>query len=194
MKNTFKYLSALALAALILVSCGKQQADAQTQNTTQAAAPAVKVFSISDVKSQGTNKAPDFSWTENGKAVKFSEATKGKVVFLNFWGTWCPPCRAEIPDIIEISNEFASKGLVVIGMANERVAGDEAISKVKEFAASKNISYTNFISNQEVRELYGGINFIPQTFIIDKQGNIVETINGMRKKDEFIEIINKYLK
>lgn len=194
MKNTLKYLGTIALVAILSFACAKNSTDTKQQFEVNAATPSAKVFSISDVKSGGNNKAADFSWTENGKTRKFSELTKGKVVFLNFWGTWCPPCRAEIPDIVEISNELASKGLVVIGMANERATGDEAIAKVKEFALSKKVTYYNFISNDKVRELYGGINFVPQTFIIDKNGNIVETINGMRQKDEFVKIINKYLK
>lgn len=194
MKNTLKYLGTLALVAILSFACAKNDTDTKQQFEANAATPTAKVFSIADVKGNGTNKAADFSWTEDGKTHKFSELTKGKVVFLNFWGTWCPPCRAEIPDIVEISQEFASKGLVVVGMANERASGDEAIAKVKDFAQSKKITYYNFISNDTIKELYGGIKFIPQTFIIDKKGNIVETINGMREKEEFIQIINKYLK
>lgn len=194
MKNTLKYLGTIALVAILSFACAKNDVETKQQFEANAASPSAKVFSISDVKGNGTNKAADFSWKEGGKTLKFSELTKGKVVFLNFWGTWCPPCRAEIPDIVEISQELADKGLIVIGMANERATGDEAIAKVKDFALSKKITYYNFISNDTVRELYGGIKFVPQTFIIDKNGNIVETINGARPKDEFVKIINKYLK
>ncbi len=191
MNKIIKYFSVFALSAFCLIACNKSS-DAKNLYSANAAQPSPSVYDISDVKSLGTNKAVDFSWTDNGKKYSFSDVSKGKVVFLNFWGTWCPPCRAEIPDIIELNSELSSKGLLVMGMASER-PGTDAMNKVKEFASSKKINYLNFISNNQIRELYGGIQFVPTTFIIDREGNIVEVINGMKRKQEFLDIINKYL-
>lgn len=154
----------------------------------------VRVFTISDVKNMGANKAADFTWTENGKTVKFSEYTKGKVVFLNFWGTWCPPCKAEIPDIIEIAAELSGKEIVVVGMATERPNDANPLATVTKFAQDRKITYINFIGNDAVRTIYGGIQSIPTTFIIDKDGSIVETINGMKDKASFMTSIKKVLK
>jgi len=169
-------------------------ASSAADNTNSSSATSVRVFNMSDVKSMGANKASDFTWTENGKTYKFSEYTKGKVVFLNFWGTWCPPCRAEIPDIIEVSKELKNKDFIVIGMATERSNEKDPLTKVADFAKEKGIPYTIFVSNDAIRKNYGGIQFVPTTFIIDKDGNIVETINGMKDKAGFLSSINKVLK
>ena len=157
-------------------------------------APTAKVFNIADVKTNSENKAADFSWTENGKNYTFAEYTKGKVVFLNFWGTWCSPCKAEIPDIIEISNDLQGKDFLVIGMASERPNTKDPLKTVSDFASDKKIPYHVFVSNKEIRDAFGGIPFIPITFIIDKDGKIVETLNGMKTKEEFMSSINKVLK
>lgn len=201
MKNLQKVILMAVLFVLPQIACNSQNKNSEAETNQSASttiamnnnAP-VRVFNISDVKSMGANKASDFTWTENGKTYKFSEYTKGKVVFINFWGTWCPPCRAEIPDIIELSNDYAGKDIVVIGMASERANESDPLAKVSQYAKDKNITYLNFISNDAIRSNFGGIQFVPTTFIIDKEGNIVETINGMRDKAGFKASIDKVLK
>ena len=125
--------------------------------------------------------------------MSFSEYTKGKVVLLNFWGTWCGPCKMELPDLIQISKDLAGKDFVMIGIASENVAPDQAMLKVEKFATSAGIPYLNFLINNKIRESYGGINSIPNTFIINKKGEVVETIVGMKNKDYFMKAINKVL-
>lgn len=201
MKNLQKVILMAVLFVLPQIACNSQNKNSEAETNQSASttiamnnnAP-VRVFNISDVKSMGANKASDFTWTENGKTYKFSEYTKGKVVFINFWGTWCPPCRAEIPDIIELSNDYAGKDIVIIGMASERANEADPLAKVSQYAKDKNITYLNFISNDAIRSNFGGIQFVPTTFIIDKEGNIVETINGMRDKAGFKASIDKVLK
>lgn len=151
-----------------------------------------KVFGINDVQTAEKNKVVDFTFTEDGKKIKFSELTKGKVVFLNFWGTWCPPCRRELPDIVEIAKELKDKDIVVCGVALERDAST-AVKTVTDFAAKNGIIYRLFIGNAELQTAYGGISAVPTTFIIDKNGNIVETIVGMRDKEAFMKSIKKVL-
>lgn len=117
---------------------------------------------------------------------------KGKVVFINFWGTWCPPCRREIPDIIEINKELSGKDFIVVGIAMERAS--DPISQVQSFAEKNGINYINFINIPELSEAYGGIPAVPTTFIVDKNGNIAEKIVGMRDKAGFMQSINRVLK
>ena len=201
MKNFQKIILMAVFFVLPQIACNSQNKASEAE-TKQAASSSiamnndaqVRVFNISDVKKIGTNKASDFTWTENGKTYKFSEYTKGKVVFINFWGTWCPPCRAEIPDIIELSNDYSGKDFVVIGMASERPNEANPLDKVSQYAKDKKITYLNFISNDAIRANFGGIQFVPTTFIVDKEGNIVETINGMRDKAGFKASIDKVLK
>lgn len=176
----------------------KQQATAKAnfkdQNIAENSADAgAAVYTLEAVEAAVKGKAVNFTWTENGKTQSFKELTKGKVVFLNFWGTWCPPCRKEIPDIIQLSKEMQNKDVIVIGMASERDP-KTALDKVKEFVKSKSIPYINFIATQELMAAYGGINAVPTTFIIDKDGNIAETIVGAQSKEAFLNAVNRVLK
>jgi thiol-disulfide isomerase/thioredoxin len=143
---------------------------------------------VSVEKSQiAQQKMTDFTWEENGKKVKLSEYAKGKIVFLNFWATWCPPCRKEIPDIVEISNEM-KKDVVVVGISFDR--GD-AKSVVEKYAVSKNIEYINIIGNDAISAAYGGIQYIPTTFIIGRDGTIAARMDGAFAKDQFMQAIKK---
>lgn len=161
-----------------------------------AASESAKVFSIETVTAGSDSKVADFTFKDGGKTVKFSELTKGKVVFLNFWGTWCPPCRKELPDIARISKEIGGKDFIVIGIALER--GDdvaENVKKVADFAAKNDLAYYNFIdSKRELQKVYGGIRAVPTTFIIDKNGKIGLAHEGMDSYDGFMAKINKVKK
>ncbi|HYF04283.1 MAG TPA: TlpA disulfide reductase family protein [Patescibacteria group bacterium] len=173
---------------------------ASTENTagatvTPAAEPAQstsRVYQITNVSASAGNKLTDFSWTQDGRTVSLSEVGKGKVVFLNFWATWCGPCRKEIPDIIELSKELPAQDFVAVGVALDNTAN--AASLVNNYVTSKNMTYLNLLGNQKVTEAYGGITSIPTTFIFDKNGNQVEKIVGSQSKQEFLASISKYLK
>ncbi len=101
-----------------------------------------------------------------GKAVKLSDF-KGKVVLLNFWATWCPPCREEIPDLIALQNQYRDQGLAVIGISFDREPGT-----VKSFAARHKINYPLVMADQETAAAYGNVEAIPTTFFIDREGKV----------------------
>ncbi|GAB5466403.1 MAG: hypothetical protein Kapaf2KO_18390 [Candidatus Kapaibacteriales bacterium] len=151
------------------------------------------IYSVESVEKPAKGSAPDFTWKdEKGKSVSFSEYSKNKVVFLNFWGTWCPPCRKEIPDIVRISKELKDKDFVIMGVALER--GNSPEDKLKKYMNSQGITYHNFLQNErELSQAYGGITSVPTTFIINKEGQIVEKIVGMRSYEAFMTSINKVL-
>lgn len=154
----------------------------------------VSVAYIEAVSAPTKGKAVDFNWTLNGKPVSFKEFTKDKVVFLNFWGTWCPPCRREIPDLVSIANDLKDKDFVMIGIPQERNI-EGAKDAVSSYAETQKIPYINLIDTKyDLAKAYGGINAVPTTIIIDKKGNIAETITGMRGKTEFMESIKRVLK
>lgn len=199
MKRISKIILIALVCCLMQVSCKSEQSKAaakdQQTTTLKSAAPKAAVFTLTDVKQpQENGVVGDFSWKENGKTVKFSDFTKGKYVFVNFWATWCPPCRAEIPDLIAVSKEYASKNLVVIGIANERSNNQDPAVTVSEFATKNGIPYHIMIANAEIQKAFGGIQFIPKSFIIDNTGKIVETIDGSKEKAEFEKILDKYIK
>lgn len=147
--------------------------------------PAVAM--ISHVASGGSPKpgmaAPNFGWKESNGVERSLSDLKGKVVLLNFWGTWCPPCRRELPDIVKIHKEFGPKGLEVIGVCLENV--DDPIPHVVEFARSNNLDYLLVIGSDEVTSAYGGIQAVPTTFVVNREGKIVDQMIGMRSEAEF---------
>jgi thiol-disulfide isomerase/thioredoxin len=198
----FKFL-ALALISLSILSCSSEKKDAKTPETgtttevkkETSISSAVKVYpSVSAEKPVG-KLAADFTWNENGKTVKFSEFTKGKYVLLNFWGTWCPPCRRELPDLVAISKEMESKNLVVLGVALEQVQTmNEAVNVVSNFWTKNGLSYPIVIGSGELAEAYGGIEAVPSTFLINTKGEIVQKIVGGRDKAGFMAELSKMMK
>jgi len=150
-----------------------------------------KIYTVSAVSSATGNKVADFTWMEDGKPVSLSEIGKNKVVFLNFWATWCAPCRKEIPDILELQAEFPESEFVIIGVSVDRDA--DVTNTVGKFVRAKKVSYPVIISNDKLIEAYGGISNIPSTFIINKDGTVSEKILGGKSKDEFKAAVKKAL-
>jgi len=133
--------------------------------------------------------APSFNLQDtNGKPVKLSDY-KGKVVILDFWATWCPPCRAEIPNFVELQNEYGKQGLAVIGVSLD----EGGVDGVAAFAKAQGINYPIVMGNQDVANQHGGIEAIPTTFVIDPSGNVVARHEGFTDKSEFEAEIKKLL-
>lgn len=137
----------------------------------------------------GTKKAPDFSLkTSSGKTIVLSKL-KGKTVVVNFWATWCGPCRAEIPGFMEVYEKYKSKGLEIVGISLD----EGGWSDVGPFVKQLNIPYPVVLGNSKVAEQYGNIDAIPTTFIVDKDGHIVSRHIGYMKKEDFETTIKPYL-
>jgi len=95
-------------------------------------------------------------------------------VILDFWATWCPPCKREIPDFIGLQSKYGGRGLQVIGV------GLDEPGKLKEFAEQNGMNYAVLLGNDEIARRYGGISGIPTTFVIDRRGAIVGRYEGFR--------------
>ena len=120
-------------------------------------------------------KAPDFSIeTLRGDSFRLSEH-RGEVVVLNFWATWCPPCREEIPMFVDLQRELGEEGLQFVGVALERSAGPE---KVRAFAEKMNINYPIGMGTGRIAKKYGGVRGLPMTFIIGTDGTVEGHIPG----------------
>jgi len=146
-------------------------------------------FLLISCKSKELTIAPDFTLQDiNGNEVTLSDF-KGKVVVLNFWATWCPPCRKEIPVFIELYKKYKDEGLVIIGISLDREGKRVLIPFVKKFG----INYPVLIGTKKVVDAYGGIRGIPTTFIIDKKGKIRKKHIGLPLNPrEFFE--NEFLR
>jgi cytochrome c biogenesis protein CcmG/thiol:disulfide interchange protein DsbE len=125
--------------------------------------------------------APDFSLKDlDGSIVRLSNY-RGKVVIVNFWATWCPPCREEIPDFVDLFTVYSGRGLVILGIGLDR-EGEKAL---KPFAEKNRIAYPLLVGNAEIARAWGGIDAIPATFIIDRQGIVRKQYVGFRPKSVF---------
>ena len=132
-------------------------------------------------------KAPDFSLLNlSQKKVNLSDY-QGKVIILDFWDTWCSPCRMEIHDFVELQKKWGDKGLQIIGVA----FGRQGLSAVKSFAKKYKINYLVLLADGQILEKYGPIRGIPTTFVINREGKIYKKYIGYRPKGIFEEDIKK---
>lgn len=124
--------------------------------------------------------APDFTLTTlNGKTLKLSDL-RGKTVVLNFWATWCPPCKIELPWFVDLQKQYAPQGLEVIGISEDEGGKDQVAQFVKEMG----VTYTVAIDDASVSEKYGDVEDLPTTFYIDRNGKIVEFAMGLLDRSE----------
>lgn len=127
--------------------------------------------------------------SSDGGKLKLSDY-KGKVVILDFWATWCPPCRKGIPDLVELKKKYGPQGLEVIGVS---VDMDNTKSEVVPFIKQYGINYPVVYSTDEVRMNYGGIASIPTSFVIDQNGNIIASYEGLTSMSNYENQIKKLL-
>jgi peroxiredoxin len=138
------------------------------------------------VKAEGERtKAPDFTLKDStGASVKLSDF-KGKVVLLNFWATWCGPCQIEIPWFIDFQQQLKDKDFVILGVSMD----DDGWTSVKPYLEKKKINYRVVIGTEEVSTMYGGVDSLPTTFLIDREGRIAQKHEGLVGKSEYLNEI-----
>jgi peroxiredoxin len=134
--------------------------------------------------------APDFALINlSGKTVRLSDF-KGKIVLLDFWATWCPPCREEIRDFVQLQKQYSGKGFTVLGVALD----DSGAAVVKPLAQKLGVNYPLLIGNTPVADKYGGIQALPTAFLIGRDGKILNSFVGARAKSEWEQTIQTALR
>jgi thiol-disulfide isomerase/thioredoxin len=195
-------LIAFLIAAVLLFGCNKKTETDKSGETPKTETKKVednsgglKLYKMETVEaSKEKNIAPNFTWTENGTKKSLNDY-KGKIVLLNFWATWCGPCKKEMPDLSEISVELKDKNFQMIGL---NVFQQASAPKIEDFLKANPVSYTTVDGNEELVQAFAkasgnDMSAVPTTFILNKDGKIVETVVGGKNKEGFLKLINKYL-
>ena len=146
--------------------------------------------SAANVKSEKDRKeAPDFALKDaDGKVVHLADY-KGKVVLLDFWATWCSPCKVEIPWFMEMQRKNKDRGFEVLGVAMD----DEGWEVVKPYIAKAGVNYRILAGNDMTAAAYGGVDALPTTFLIDRTGKIAAVHVGLASRKDFDDGIEQLL-
>jgi peroxiredoxin len=173
MRNAFR----LALLGITAVGLG-----------TVACAPQEPVrAAVKDDKDRKT--APEFTLKDaTGKVVHLSDF-KGKVVLVDFWATWCGPCAIEIPWFVEFQRKYKDRGLEVVGISMD----DDGWKAITPFVANKKINYRILLGDDTTGDLYGGVEALPTTFVVDRNGRVASVHVGLASKKDFEDAIEKLL-
>ncbi len=134
--------------------------------------------------------APNFTLqTLDGKDVSLADF-RGKAVLVNFWATWCGPCKIETPWLVELQNEYGSQGLQVVGVAMDDSGKDE----IAKFAKDMGVNYPVLMGKESVGDAYGGVPVLPESFFVGRDGKIVDRILGLKGRGEIEDSVKKALK
>ncbi len=133
--------------------------------------------------------APEFELRDlAGKNVRLSDY-HGKVVLLNFWATWCPPCKEEMPWFVDLQQRYGAQGLQVIGVAMD----DSDQKTIESFAKRLGVNYPVLLGKESIAQAYGDVQFLPDTFYIGRDGKIVLHVQGLVNRKEIEEHVKKAL-
>jgi peroxiredoxin len=133
--------------------------------------------------------APEFRLKDiNGRAVRLSDY-RGKVILINFWATWCPPCRAEMPELVKLQRQHGREGLQIIGITYP----PERKSRVLTFAKRLKVNYPIVLGTRELKSRYSSDETLPLTVVINRDGKVKDIISGILLREEFDEKIKPLL-
>ncbi|AEN72897.1 alkyl hydroperoxide reductase/ Thiol specific antioxidant/ Mal allergen [Rhodothermus marinus SG0.5JP17-172] len=175
MRFTRRWISWTApvlLLSSLLLGC-RPKAPEQAAASEQVLLPGVEEI-------KPPRPAPDFEAPGLDGAPFRLSAHRGSVILLNFWATWCAPCRTEIPDLVALQRELGDRGLLVVGVSTD----EEGAEVVAPFAANFKINYPVVLDDGSVSEAYGGIWALPTTVVIDRAGRIRYEIIGIFPTEE----------
>jgi thiol-disulfide isomerase/thioredoxin len=136
------------------------------------------------------NLAPDFELPElDGKKLKLSDL-RGKAVLLNFWATYCGPCKIEMPWFVELQKEYGPQGFQIVGVAMD----DASTEDIAKFTKEMGVNYPILLGQESVGESYGGVGVLPTTFFIDRDGKLIAREFGLQSRSVFVDHIKKAMR
>ncbi len=149
-----------------------------------------RISGVPVIPKSARQTAQDFSLKSlDGKTIHLSDF-KGKAVLLNFWATWCEPCKIETPWLVELQNQYGSQGLQILGVDTN---DDAPVQDVVTFAKDMGIDYPILVGKESetdaVADAYGGVPFLPQSFVIARDGKVVGRILGLKSKSDIEDAI-----
>ena len=176
-----KLFCLILVLMFIVAGCKKKEPEPTQQAEVKAEEKTTQPSADKAPPGPSAKSAPSFTLQDlNGKQVSLSDF-KGRVVILDFWATWCPPCVKEIPHFIALYEQYKDQGFAIVGISVDR----GGISVVKSFARKYQVNYPILMTDGRVDKAYGGIPSIPTTFVIDSAGNIRQKYIGYREKAVF---------
>ena len=172
----------MALSALLLLGLGAL--------FLYSSRSATRTVSAAAKNEHDRKPAPDFTLKDaNGASVKLSDY-RGKVVLLNFWATWCGPCQLEIPWFVGFEQQYKNQGFAVLGVSMD----EDGWNAVKPYIAEHKMNYRVLLGDDSVTQLYGGVESLPTSFVIDREGKIAFAPHiGLINKNEYINEIQSLL-
>jgi thiol-disulfide isomerase/thioredoxin len=178
--NKSLFVPVVSLAALVLSASGcTPSKEDKPPPPKVTAAPVGAGQSMVALPKLG--RAPAWKLQDLAGKVVTSDQFKGKVVVVDFWATWCPPCRAEIPGYAELQRKYGNDGFVIVGVSLDQ--GGPPV--VKDFAAKYGINYQLVMGDDAVVAAFGGVEGIPTTFLIDRSGQIRDRKVGAEETSEY---------
>lgn len=181
-------LALLLTASLLLSACGKSAAASSAVSSFSAASSSAAT-SKPAVSSQAPVAVPDFTLqANNGEEVSLSDY-RGKVVILNFWASWCPPCKEEMPAFQQLQEDFAGSEDTVLLMLNQTDGQRETKEKADQYLADNEYTFLNLYDTGEVGSAIFGLTGIPATVIVDTEGNLADYTLGATTYEKVAEMV-----
>ena len=181
------FFTAVLVIFMMFSGCGKKSEENSSQSSPPSSSDFIgNVSKVNSVQKNEGAKVADFSWTdETGKKVSFADFSKDNVVLINFWATWCGPCKRELPDLVALRDEYKNKNIKILGISVDR--DGDVLNLVHTFAVQANLEYPIVIDNGDLEQAFGGIRGIPTSFFVNRKGEIVKKMIGLQTKETFQE-------
>lgn len=182
MRKNLLFVLAMIFATVAMISCSSSDKGETGKSGQGSGAYA----------SAASGQTISFSAQDLEGKIHTYEEYKGQPLIINFWGTWCPPCKMEMPDIQKIYDEYNPKGLEIIGLATER-RPEMAVQSVSAFIAQHGYNWVMLIANKESAQSLGLGSGVPYTLFVDKSGKIVKKHTGMMRYNDFKAEVEKII-